>query len=112
MTQMSDKYTFRREFTDMYGQTKTVEHTLEGETLDEIVEEFLYFLNGCSFMYVKDLIFVKEGGQEIAILDYQPENTEPQTAQDLDQLTLDLSNIVQRKEDDVDLSFIEKNTGC
>ena len=67
---MVDKYTFRREYTDMYCQTKTVEHTVEGETLDEIIESFLYFLNGCSFTYVKDLIFVKEDGQEVSVMDW------------------------------------------
>ena len=67
---MVDKYTFRREYTDLYGQTKTVEHTVEGETLDEIIESFLYFLNGCSFSYVKDLIFVKEDGQEVSVMDW------------------------------------------
>lgn len=85
---MSDKYTFRREFTDMYGQTKTVEHTMEGETLTEILEDFLYFLNGCSFTYVKDLIFVKENGTEISVMDYEL----PSTAGEFDQITLDLSN--------------------
>jgi hypothetical protein len=79
----TDKYTFRREYTDLYGQTKTVEHTIQGETLPEILEEFLYFLNGCSFTYLKDLIFVKENGQEVAILDYQ---SEIQTSADLDEL--------------------------
>jgi len=93
---VTDKYTFRREYTDLYGQTKTIEHTLEGETLDEIVEGFLYFLNGCSFTYVKDLIFVKENGQEVAILDYESKNADPQTAEDLDQLTLDLDEVIQR----------------
>ena len=67
---MVDKYTFRREYTDLYGQTKTVEHTVEGETLDEIIESFLYFLNGCSFSYVKDMIFVKEDGQEVSVMDW------------------------------------------
>ena len=79
----TDKYTFRREYTDLYGQTKTVEHTIQGETLPEILEQFLYFLNGCSFTYLKDLIFVKENGQEVAILDYQ---SEIQTSADLDEL--------------------------
>jgi hypothetical protein len=68
---MKDKYTFRREYTDLYGQTKIVEHTMEGETLPEILEDFLYFLNGCSFTYVRDLIWVKEDGTEEALLDYQ-----------------------------------------
>ena len=67
---MVDKYTFRREFTALYGQTKTVEHTIECDTLDEILEDFLYFLNGCSFTYVKDLIFVKEDGQEVSVMDW------------------------------------------
>lgn len=70
---MKDKYTFRREFTDMYDQTKTVEHTIECDTLDEIFEEFLYFIKGCSFTYVKDLIWVKEGGQEVSVLDWDPD---------------------------------------
>ena len=65
-----DKYTFRREFTDLHGQTKTVEHTIEAETLDEILQDFLYFLNGCSFSYVKDLIFVKESGEEVSVMDW------------------------------------------
>jgi hypothetical protein len=64
----SDKYTFRRETTDLYGQIKTSEHTIEAETLDEIVEEFLYFLNGCSFSYVKDIIFVKSNGTEVSVM--------------------------------------------
>ena len=67
---MKDKYTFRREYTDMYGQVSTVEHTVEAETLDEIMMSFLYFLNGCSFSYVKDLIFVKEDGTEVSVTDW------------------------------------------
>ena len=67
---MVDKYTFRREYTDPYGQTKTIEHTMQGETLDEILGDFLYFLNGCSFTYVKDLIFVKDDGQEVSVMDW------------------------------------------
>jgi len=87
---MVDKYTFRREYTDLYGQTSTVEHTVEGETLDEIMMSFLYFLNGCSYSYVKDLIFVKESGEEVSATDWEYHNQEPQTAEDLDQMTLDL----------------------
>ena len=68
---MVDKYTFRREFTDVYGQTKTVEHTIQCDTLNEILEDFLYFLNGCSFTYVKDLIYVKEDGSEEAVIDWK-----------------------------------------
>jgi hypothetical protein len=71
---MRDKFTFRREFTDMYGQTKVVEHTMEGDTLSQILEDFLYFLNGCSFSYVRDLIWVKEDGQEIQVVGYEPDN--------------------------------------
>ena len=67
---MGEKYTFRREYTDMYGQVSTVEHTVEGETLDEIMMNFLYFLNGCSYSYVKDLIFVKEDGTEVSVTDW------------------------------------------
>lgn len=67
---MADKYTFRREYTDLYGQTSTVEHTVEAETLDEVMMTFLYFLNGCSYSYVKDLIFVKENGQEVSVTDW------------------------------------------
>lgn len=82
---MKDKYTFRREFTDMYEQTTTVEHTVEGDTLDEIMESFLYFLNGCSFSYVKDLIFVKEDGQEISVTDWAFHNKDNNP----DQITFD-----------------------
>jgi len=89
---MKDKYTFRREFTDMYEQITTVEHTVEGDTLDEIMESFLYFLNGCSFSYVKDIIFVKEDGQEISVMDWEHHNKEPETAEDLNQLTIDLAD--------------------
>ena len=89
---MKDKYTFRREVTDFYGQTSVVEHTVEGETLDEVVESFLYFLNGCSYSYVKDLIFVKEDGSEQGVTDYQVD--EPQTADDLNQLTIDLADTI------------------
>ena len=71
MTDMTDKYTFRREFTDLHGQTSTVEHTVEAEMLDEIMMSFLYFLNGCSFSYVKDLIFVKEDGTEVSATDWE-----------------------------------------
>lgn len=91
---MSDKYTFRREFTDMYGATKVVEHTVDAETLSDILEDFLYFINGCSFSYVRDLIYVKEDGQEVQILGY--EVNEPETVEDLDQLTLDLQEAVLR----------------
>ena len=98
---MVDKYTFRREFTDLYGQIKTVEHTVEGETLDEIVESFLYFLNGCSFTYVKDMIFVKEDGQEVSVLDWDSSiygggDGTPQTAEELDQMTLDLQEAARQ----------------
>ena len=86
---MKDKYTFRREFTDMYEQTTTVEHTVEGDTLDEIMESFLYFLNGCSFTYVKDIIFVKESGEEVSVTDWE-HHKEPQTVEDLDQMSLEL----------------------
>lgn len=89
---MKDKYTFRREVTDFYGQTSVVEHTVEGETLDEVVESFLYFLNGCSYSYVKDLIFVKEDGSEQGVTDWDSSIYEPQTAEDLDQLTLELQD--------------------
>lgn len=85
---MIDKYTFRREYTDLHGQTKTVEHTIEGETLPEILEDFLYFLNGCSFSYVKDLIFVKEDGSEVSVMDYEI----PTTVEDFETLTLDLQD--------------------
>lgn len=73
---MVDKYTFRRETTDYYDQTKTIEHNIEAETLDEIVKEFLYFLNGCSFSYVKDIIFVKNDGTEFSVMgeDYDEPN--------------------------------------
>lgn len=91
-----DKYTFRREYTDIYGQTSTVEHTVEGETLDEIMMSFLYFLQGCSYSYVKDLIFVKESGEEVSVTDWEKEDIitfdEPKTADELDIFTLDLSN--------------------
>ena len=87
---MVDKYTFRREFTDLYGQKKIVEHTVEGETLDEIIESFLYFLNGCSFSYVKDLIFVKEDGQEVSIMDWEYHKKEPETVEEHNQMTIDL----------------------
>ena len=81
---MVDKYTFRREFTDMYEQTTTVEHTVEGDTLDEIMESFLYFLNGCSFSYVKDLIFVKEDGTEVSVTDWDSDiYDENETVDDL-----------------------------
>ena len=87
---MVDKYTFRREFTDMYGQVSTVEHTVDGETLDDVVMTFLYFLNGCSYSYVKDMIYVKEDGQEVSVTDWDPSIYQPRTAEDLDQMTLDL----------------------
>jgi len=89
---MKDKYTFRREVTDIYDNTSVVEHTVEGETLDEVVESFLYFLNGCSFSYVKDLIFVKENGSEQGVTDYQVD--EPRTADDLNQLIIDLEDTI------------------
>ena len=94
---MKDKYTFRREYTDLYGQTSVVEHTVEGETLDEIMMTFLYFLNGCSYSYVKDLIFVKEDGQEVSVTDWDSSIYNPQNAEELDgeidQLSLVLENI-------------------
>jgi hypothetical protein len=85
---MVDKYTFRRDFTDLYGQTRTVEHTVEGETLDEIIESFMYFLNGCSFSYVKDLIFVKESGEEVSVMDWEHHNKEPETVEEHNHLDL------------------------
>ena len=93
--QMVDRYTFRREFTDMYGQTKTVEHTMEGETLPEILKDFLYFLNGCSFSYVKDLVYVKEDGSEEAVIDWK---------------TYDIEEVVDLQSE---LDFLEtKINGC
>lgn len=85
---MVDKYTFRRESTDLYGQTNTVEHTVEGETLDEVMTSFLYFLQGCSYSYVKDLIFVKESGEEVSVTDWDSDiYNKNETADDLqDQL--------------------------
>lgn len=92
---MVDKYTFRREFTDVYGQTKTVEHTIECDTVDEILEDFLYFLNGCSFTYVKDLIYVKEDGSEEAVIDWK---------------TYDIEEVVDLQSE---LDFLEtKINGC
>ena len=92
---MVDKYTFRREFTDVYGQTKTVEHTIQCDTLDEILEDFLYFLNGCSFTYVKDLIYVKEDGSEEAVIDWK---------------TYDIEQVVDLQSE---LDFLEtKINGC
>ena len=79
----ADKYTFRREYTDLYGQKKTVEHTMEGETLPEILEDFLYFLNGCSFTYVKDLIFVKETGEEVGVIEWEQDIRDTETSDDL-----------------------------
>jgi uncharacterized protein YcsI (UPF0317 family) len=95
---MVDKYTFRREFTDVYGQTKTVEHTIQCDTLNEILEDFLYFLNGCSFSYVKDLIFVKEDGQEVSVMDWDS----------------DIYNNIDTVEDlQSELDFLEAKTdGC
>ena len=78
---MVDKYTFRREYTDLHDQTRTVEHTVEGETLDEIIESFMYFLNGCSFSYVKDLIFVKESGEEVSVTDWEFHNRDNESSQ-------------------------------
>ena len=92
---MVDKYTFRREFTDVYGQTKTVEHTIQCDTLNEILEDFLYFLNGCSFTYVKDLIYVKEDGSEEAVIDWK---------------TYDIEEVVDLQSE---LDFLEtKINGC
>lgn len=93
---MKDKYTFRREFTDMDGQVSTVEHTVEGETLDDVVMSFLYFLNGCSYAYVKDMIYVKENGQEVSVTDWEHHNNEPETAEDLDQMTLELEEVARQ----------------
>ncbi len=78
---MVDKYTFRREFTDMYDQTRTIEHTVNAETLPEILEDFLYFLNGCSFSYVKDLIYVTEDGSEESVMEWNTHEIE--TIEDL-----------------------------
>jgi uncharacterized protein YcsI (UPF0317 family) len=91
---MVDRYTFRREFTDLHGQTKTVEHTVEGETLSEILEDFIYFLNGCSFSYLKDLIFVKEDGQEISVLDWEKE--EPNTVEEHAHMSKELIESIQQ----------------
>jgi hypothetical protein len=61
---MTDKYIFRREFTDLYGSTTVVEHTIQEETLDEIILAFQYFLNGCSFTYLKELDYTLHGEQK------------------------------------------------
>lgn len=90
---MSDKYTFRRECTDRYGQKRIVEHTVEAESLPEVLEEFLYFLNGCSFFYVKDLIWVRDSGQEEAILDYQADLYQEGTLKNVDDLEEELNEI-------------------
>jgi hypothetical protein len=67
---VSEKYTFTRKSKDLYGQTKKVTHKVEAETLPEILEEMLYFLNGCSFTWLKDLIIVKEDGTEVPVVGY------------------------------------------
>lgn len=82
---MADKYTFRREFTDMYGNTKTVEHTIEADTVSEILEDFLYFMNGCSFAYIRDLIYVTENGQEHPITEYSVDLDNPQQSFDFEE---------------------------
>jgi len=88
---MGEKYTFRREFTDMYGKTRVIEHTLEPEGLGEVLEDFIYFLNGCSFLYVKDLIWVKENGQEESVLGY-----EPRTVEELDDMTKQMEEVARQ----------------
>ena len=106
MSEINDTYTFRREYTDLYGQTKTVEVTTQGETLPEILEDFVYFLNGCSFTYVKDIIFVKESGEEVSVLDYeQPDEDEPTTV-------TELSEAIERLSDIVDSSELIDPHGC
>jgi hypothetical protein len=90
---MTDKYTFRREYKDYYGQLKTIEHSIEGETLDEILEAFLYFLNGCSFSYVKDIIWVREDGTEVPVIGYLDTLPLPDDIENVDQLSLVLDNM-------------------
>jgi hypothetical protein len=51
--------------------------------MPEILEDFLYFLNGCSFTYVKDLIFVKETGEEVGVIEWEQDIRDTETSDDL-----------------------------
>ena len=90
---MREKYTIKREMTTYDGITKTVEHTFEAVTLDEVLENVLYFLNGCSFSYLKDLIYVKEDGTEHPVLDWKTYPSEEESKQ----LTMFLDDLFNSK---------------
>lgn len=67
-----ERYTFIRETKDLHGNVKTVTHQFDSSGMaDEVLTEFLYFMQGCSYTWLRDLIMVKEGGQEVSITDYQ-----------------------------------------
>lgn len=86
---MRDIYTFKREF-ELNGYQKTIEHKVTSENLSELLEEFIYFLNGCSYSYIKDLIFVKEDGTEISVFDFVQENYEEECEEESPQKLLNL----------------------
>jgi hypothetical protein len=66
-----DKYTFTRTSDD----GRTVSHTVQTDQLDEILEQFIYFLKGCSFTYVEDLIYVKSNGKEHSVFGSDTQET-------------------------------------
>lgn len=70
------KYTFRRESSD----GKIIEVKFEADFLGEIVDEFRYFLNGCSFSYVKDIEWI----------DYKTYDDDIQDSDDLKRIVNDL----------------------
>lgn len=68
----SDKYTFTRTSSD----GRTVTHTIQADQLDEILEQFIYFMKGCSFTYLEDLIYVKSNGKEHSVLGFESDTVE------------------------------------
>lgn len=50
------KFTLKRESVD----GSTIEYTFEADYLPEVLENFKFFLNGCSYTYIKDLNYENE----------------------------------------------------
>ena len=77
-----DKYSFTRTSDD----GRTVTHTIQTDQLDEILEQFIYFLKGCSFTYLEDLIYLKSNGRVHSVLGIEDDSVETFTEM-VDRLT-------------------------
>jgi hypothetical protein len=56
----TEEYTLQRVAYEDGEVTSTVEHTFTSDELTDILQNFTYFLMGCSFTYVKGLEYLSE----------------------------------------------------